>query len=67
MADPIRVLVRDLQPGDVLIPTGREVVRVSQGVRTPTGKLDVDLRYPKTGVEKRFTYNQGTVIPVQRP
>lgn len=71
MADRLTVQVQYLRPGDVLTPTNREVVRCSRGVRTPSGKHDVDLRRaePEGNDENpvyRSTFGSRTVVTVLR-
>lgn len=67
----IRVRVRELRRGDVLTPTNREIVRVSRGVRTPSGKLDVDLRAAEPAGSdalpvRRATFRADTLVSVIR-
>lgn len=66
---PMRVKVRDLRIGDVLMPTRRRVVGpygVSRGVRTPPRKHDVDLQ--RIGrAPQRETYWSETAVTILRP
>lgn len=58
-----RVQARELQAGDVLIPTGRTVLaRPTAGVRTPSGKVELTLDC--RGEARRFTFNSRTVVTV---
>lgn len=60
----IRVPADTLQPGDVTRGTGETVIRVSAGVRTPSGKVDVVLE--KNGRQRTATWRSRTVIAVNR-
>lgn len=71
MPQAIRVPVSALRPGDVLVPTNREVVRISRGLRTPSGRTDVDLRRaePEGNDENpvyRSTFGTRTIVTVVR-
>jgi hypothetical protein len=60
---PHRVAARHMQAGDV-IGSGETVVRVSAGVRTPRGKVEVLL--DRGGRRRLATWGAYTVINVQR-
>lgn len=65
-----RVPVRDLQTGDVLLPTLREVVRPPyQSVKTPSGKLEVvvkSLEGRNKDAIKRHQWGRNTQVAVSR-
>lgn len=63
-----QVQVRDLQDGDVLMPTNRQVVgRPTAGARTPAGKRDLTLRNlggKRQGEEYRVTFGAYTRVSI---
>ena len=56
------VRVSQLKKGDVLGATGLEIVSVSAGAMTPSGKLEVTVKNPKTGKEVTKLWNKSTVV-----
>jgi hypothetical protein len=65
----MRVAAQHLMPGDVLI-TGDTVVRVSAGLRTPSGKVEVTLRVAGTAIApvlRQALWNARTLIAVSKP
>lgn len=62
--DTIRKQVRDLKVGEVLAGSGTEVlIAPTAGVRTPTGKVDLKVRWP-SGQEKWHTWGKYTEVSV---
>lgn len=67
MADKLRVPVCQLLQGDVLVPTDRTVQRAPYaGVRTPAGKLMLDL-LDKRGHLQTVCYGRSTTVTILRP
>ena len=62
----MRVPVSALRAGDKLVPTNRYIVRVSRGLRTPSGKHDVDWTREPGGAIQRSTFNSRTIVTVER-
>jgi hypothetical protein len=61
---PLKIPARNLLPGDQ-VGSGETVVKVSAGVRTPRGKVEVTLQ---KGEHSRFAlWGAHTVINVSRP
>lgn len=61
----VSVQTRDLQPGDVLIPTQACVLRSYAGAHTPRGKIDVCLRHPN-GRQRKSPWGRYTRLTVVR-
>ena len=59
------VRVSQLKKGDVLGATGLEVVSVSSGATTPSGKLEVTVKNPKTGKEVTKLWGKSTVVKLK--
>jgi hypothetical protein len=59
------VRVSQLKKGDVLGATGLEVVSVSAGAMTPSGKLEVTVKNPKTGKEVTKLWGKSTVVKLK--
>ena len=59
------VSVSQLKKGDVLGATGLEVVSVSAGAKTPSGKLEVTVKNPKTGKEVTKLWGKSTVVKLK--
>ena len=59
------VRVKDLQPGDVLVGTGREVVGVWQRAHLPSAKRQVNIRYGN-GAVVSATWGASTTVAVAR-
>jgi hypothetical protein len=59
------VRVSQLKKGDVLGATGLEVVSVSSGAKTPSGKLEVTVKNPKTGKEVTKLWGKSTVVKLK--
>jgi hypothetical protein len=61
----LKIPARALEPGDK-IGSGETVIRVSTGIRTPSGKVDVALSGP--GEKRRSAvWGARTLINVKRP
>jgi len=56
------IKVSDLKKGDVLGGSGLEIISMSSGAMTPSGKIDVTVKDPKTGKELTKTYNKSTTV-----
>lgn len=54
-----------LQPGDIIVGSGEIVNRVSFGIATPKGRVDVWLDYP-SGNTIHSTWGKYTTINVER-
>jgi len=67
----MRVQARNLKPGDVTRGTGETVVRVSAGLRTPSGKVEVTLtdgERIRTATWGKYTeISIQTLIPTNAP
>jgi len=59
------VNVSQLKKGDILGGSGLEVVSVSAGAKTPSGKVEVTVKDPKTGKEITKTWGKTTVVKVK--
>ena len=59
------ITVSQLKKGDVLGTTGLEIVSVSAGAKTPSGKLEVTVKNPKTGKEVTKLWNKSTVVKLK--
>ena len=59
------VRVSQLKKGDILGATGLEVVSVSAGAKTPSGKLEVTVKNPKTGKEVTKLWGKSTVVKLK--
>ena len=59
------VRVSQLKKGDILGATGLEVVSVSSGAKTPSGKLEVTVKNPKTGKEVTKLWGKSTVVKLK--
>lgn len=60
-----RIKVSQLKKGDILGASGLEIVSVSAGANTPSGKVDVNVKDPKTGKEVTKTWNKNTVVKLK--
>lgn len=58
------VKVSNLKKGDILVATGGEIISVSAGAKTPTGKMDVTVKY-KNGEQKTKQWDKNTVVRVK--
>jgi hypothetical protein len=65
MTERLAIPARALLAGDV-VGSGETVLRVSAGVGTPPGKVDVTLRSP-SGRERGAQWSASTVIRASRP
>lgn len=67
----IEVKVRNLQPGDIVTPTMRTILRVEQRAALPASKREVTLRgrWTKAGEADAYLVIWGaeTVVTVERP
>jgi hypothetical protein len=59
------VRVSQLKKGDILGATGLEVVSVSAGAMTPSGKVEVTVKNPKTGKEVTKLWGKSTVVKLK--
>lgn len=59
------VRVSQLKKGDILGATGLEIVSVSAGAKTPSGKLEVTVKNPKTGKEVTKLWGKSTVVKLK--
>jgi len=59
------VKVSDLKKGDILGGSGLEVVSKSAGAKTPSGKVEVTVKDPKTGKELTKTWSKSTTVRVK--
>lgn len=66
MADKLRVQVCQLIQGDVLVPTDRTVWRTWVGVRTPPGKMCVEVLSAHGHVQTYF-WGRNTTVTILRP
>lgn len=66
MADKLRVKAQHLLPGDVLVPTDRTVHRIWVGVRTPPGKITVEL-LSASGYLQTYFWGRNTTVTILRP
>ena len=62
--DSIRV--SQLKKGDVLGGSGLEIVNISAGAMTPSGKVEVTVRDPKTGREVTKIWNKSTTVSLKK-
>jgi len=60
------VQVSGLKKGDVLAGSNLEVVSVSSGARTPSGKSDVTVKNPKTGKTETKLWGKYTKVGILR-
>ena len=56
------IRVSQLKKGDILGGSGLEIVNMSSGAMTPSGKIEVTVKDPKTGKELTKTYNKSTTV-----
>lgn len=56
------IKVSQLKKGDTLGGSGLEVVSVSAGANTPSGKVEVTVKDPQTGKELTKTWNKSTTV-----
>jgi len=63
---PNAISVSSLKKGDVLGGSGLEVVSISAGARTPSGKIEVTVKDPKTGNEVTKVWNKATKVTVKK-
>ena len=61
--DSIRV--SQLKKGDILGGSGLEVVNISSGATTPSGKIEVTVKDPKTGKELTKVWNKSTTVTIK--
>lgn len=64
MQRTMKVKVKELRHGDVLIPTNRTVLAIGAGARTPPGKRDLLLS--KGGESKSARFGAETEVTVNR-
>jgi hypothetical protein len=63
---PNAISVSSLKKGDILSGSGLEVVSISAGARTPSGKIEVTVKDPKTGNEVTKVWNKATKVTVKK-
>ena len=63
---PNAISVSSLKKGDILGGSGLEVVSISAGARTPSGKIEVTVKDPKTGNEVTKVWNKATKVTVKK-
>lgn len=56
------VKVSDLKKGDKLAGSNVEIISISSGVKTPSGKVEVTVKDLKTGKELTKTWNKSTTV-----
>ena len=56
------IRVSQLKKGDVLGGSGLEIVDMSSGAMTPSGKIEVTVKDPKTGKQLTKTWNKSTTV-----
>lgn len=59
------VKVSSLKKGDILGGSNLEVISVSAGAKTPSGKIEVTVKDPKTGKEITKTWGKTTIVKVK--
>lgn len=59
------VKVGDLKKGDVLGTTNLEIISVSAGAKTPSGKVEVTVKDPKTGKEVTKVWGKNTAVKLK--
>jgi len=57
--------VKDLKKGDVLGATGLEIVSLSSGAMTPSGKIEVTVKDPKTGKQITKLWGKSTTVKLK--
>ena len=60
------ISVSSLKKGDILGGSGLEVVSISAGAKTPSGKIEVTVKDPKTGNEVTKVWNKATKVTVKK-
>ena len=63
---PNAISVSSLKKGDILGGSGLEVVSISAGAKTPSGKIEVTVKDPKTGNEVTKVWNKATKVTVKK-
>jgi len=59
------IRVSQLKKGDVLGGSGLEIVSMSSGATTPSGKIEVTVRDPKTGKELTKLWGKSTTVKLK--
>ena len=59
------IRVSQLKKGDVLGGSGLEIVDMSSGAMTPSGKIEVTVRDPKTGKELTKLWGKSTTVKLK--
>ena len=59
------IRVSQLKKGDVLGGSGLEVVNISSGAMTPSGKVEVTVKNPQTGKEVTKLWNKSTTVSLK--
>ena len=59
------VYVKDLKKGDILGTTGLEIISLSSGAKTPSDKIEVTVKDPKTGKEITKIWGKKTTVKVK--
>ena len=60
------IRVSQLKKGDVLGGSGLEIVNMSTGATTPSGKIEVTVKDPKTGKELTKLWNKSTTVRLKK-
>jgi len=60
------IRVSQLKKGDVLGGSGLEIVNMSSGATTPSGKIEVTVKDPKTGKELTKLWNKSTTVRLKK-
>jgi hypothetical protein len=60
------IKVSDLKKGDILGGSGLEIVSMSTGATTPSGKIEVTVKDPKTGKELTKLWNKSTTVRLKK-
>ena len=63
---PNAISVSSLKKGDILGGSGLEVVSISAGAKTPSGKIEVTVKDPKTGNEVTKVWGKSTKVTVKK-
>ena len=63
---PNAISVSSLKKGDILGGSGLEVISISAGAKTPSGKIEVTVKDPKTGNEVTKVWNKSTKVTIKK-
>lgn len=62
----VRVEIQDLEPGDIIVPSGREVLSITIEPETPVGSRVVHLRNSNNDGTSRHVFRADVVVTVRR-